>query len=73
MAIREYDMVALTVDVPEERLKAGDVGAVVHLYQDGEAAEVEFMTEAGDTIAVVTLLAEQMRPAREDDISKSGQ
>jgi hypothetical protein len=68
VSIREYDLVVLTVDLPEKGLKAGDVGTALVLHEEGVAAEVEFMTEAGETIAVLTLLAEQMRPAREDEI-----
>jgi hypothetical protein len=39
--IREHDSVVLTRDLPAAGLKRGDVGAVVHLYADGAAVEVE--------------------------------
>jgi hypothetical protein len=42
--IREHDRVVLTAPVPDERLEIGDVGTVVHAYQDGKAFEVEFTT-----------------------------
>ena len=42
--IREHDRVVLKTPVPAERLEAGDVGAVVHVYRDGQAYEVEFVT-----------------------------
>ncbi len=32
-----------------------DVGTVAHLYKDGEALEVEFITGKGETVAVLTL------------------
>ncbi len=32
MSIKEHDCVVLTVDVPKEGLKAGDVGTVVHIH-----------------------------------------
>lgn len=52
----------LTEDVAGDGLKAGDMGTVVHIHQDGAAYEVEFMTLTGETIAVATLLANQVRP-----------
>ena len=52
MTITEHDCVVLTADLPGERLKAGDVGTVVHIHNGGMAYEVEFMTFAGNTIAL---------------------
>ena len=40
------------------------VGTVVMVYKDGEAFEVEFMTLDGDTFALATLMAADLRPAR---------
>ena len=48
--IKEHDIVVLTEDVPEEGLTAGDVGTVVHIHNNGEGYEVEFMTLTGQTI-----------------------
>lgn len=67
--IKEHDLVVLTEDVPEEGLAAGDVGTVVHIHNQGEGYEVEVVTLAGDTIAVASLLARQVRPVSEKDIS----
>ena len=53
--IHELDMVVLARDVPKHGLQAGDVGTVVHCYKDETALEVEFVTAAGKTIAVLTL------------------
>lgn len=69
MNIREHDCVVLTTDLPAEGLEAGDVGSVVHVHRGGEAYEVEFMTLAGDTIAVATVLSEQVRPVGKRDVS----
>ena len=69
MSIREHDCVVLTTDLPAESLEAGDVGTVVHIHRDGEAYEVEFMTLAGTTIAVATVLAGQCRPITKRDVS----
>ena len=48
----ELDTVVLTIDLPEEGLKAGDLGAVVAVYGDGAAYEVEFVTLKGQTVSV---------------------
>ena len=60
--IKEHDCVVLTANVPDEGLEAGDVGTVVHIHEGGEGYEVEFMTLTGETVAIVTLLAGQVRP-----------
>jgi hypothetical protein len=67
--IKEHDRVVLKTPVPAERLEAGDVGTVVHLYRDGEAYEVEFVTLDGHTAAVVTLEATQVRPVTRRDLT----
>jgi hypothetical protein len=66
--IREHDVVILTTDLPAQRLRAGDVGTVVHLYARGEAAEVEFVALDGETMAVVALKPSQVRPAGKREI-----
>jgi len=67
--IEDLDRVVLTRDIPEKKLKAGDVGTVVMVYKDGEAFEVEFMTLDGDTFALETLMAADLRPARGVEIA----
>ena len=42
--IKEHDIVVLTEAVPEEGLTTGDVGTVVHIHNNVEGYEVEFMT-----------------------------
>ncbi len=59
--IAELDSVVLTVDVPEHRLRKGDVGTVV-LMHAAAGYEVEFVTLDGETVAVVSLTPEQIRP-----------
>jgi hypothetical protein len=59
--MKEHDLVVLKHTVPEHGLEAGDVGTIVHLYRDGEAAEVEFARAGGATVAVVTLDAGALR------------
>ncbi len=67
--INEHDCVVLTQDLPAEGLKAGDIGTVVHIHEGSAAYEVEFMTLAGETICVATLLASQVRPIASRDIA----
>ena len=67
--IKEHDVVVLTTSLPDERLEAGDVGTVVHLYADGRAYEVEFTTLEGQTVAVATVEKNQVRPVGEHDIA----
>ncbi|SEM85892.1 DUF4926 domain-containing protein [Bradyrhizobium sp. OK095] len=66
--INELDLVVLKRDVPTVRLTAGDVGTVVLVHQKGAAYEVEFMTLSGDTVAVVTLDASDVRPVEAREI-----
>ena len=67
--IKEHDRVVLTTNLPAEKLEAGDVGSVVHVYRDGLAYEVEFSTLAGGTAAVATVEAAHVRSVSKRDIS----
>lgn len=55
-----FDVIALTVDLPEENLWSGQVGTIVEIYQDGKAFEVEFVDKEGHTYGLLTLRPEQM-------------
>jgi hypothetical protein len=66
--IKELDLVVLRRDFKAEGLKAGDVGTAVTTHKDGEAFEVEFLTLAGDTVAVVTVEADDLRGVKEREI-----
>jgi Domain of unknown function (DUF4926) len=57
---KEHDMVVLLVDLPQYQLAAGDLGAVVHCYNQPGVYEVEFVDGAGATRAIVTLEAQQI-------------
>ena len=59
--LSEHSLVVLTRDIPESGLDAGDVGAIVHIYGQGVAYEVEFVDGVGATIALVTLKSESVR------------
>ena len=67
--INELDSVVLTIDLPEHGLARGDLGTVVLVHAGGQGCTVEFMTLTGSTIAVVTLLTNQVRPIARDEIA----
>ena len=58
--IRLLDVVALTEDVPSEGRSRGDVGAVVEVFNDGEAFEVEFCNREGETTNLLALRPSQL-------------
>ncbi len=66
--IAELDNVALTVDLPEHGLTAGDVGAVVHVCKGGERFMIEFTTFDGSTVAVTKVSNTQIRPLSRNEI-----
>lgn len=66
--IRELDTVVLATDLPTHGLKRGDVGTVV-LRHDAGGYEVEFMTLDGETVAVLSLAADQVRPIGRREIA----
>lgn len=67
--IRDLEEVVLTCDLPEQKLAAGDIGTVVLVHGEGAGYEVEFMTLDGETIAISTLRADQVRRAHADEIA----
>ena len=66
--IEEHASVVLTEPLPDAGLEAGDIGVVVHVHRNRDAFEVEFMTLDGNTLAIETLTAQQIRAARDRDI-----
>ena len=65
---RELETIVLTRDIKDHGLKEGDMGAVVNVYDNGNAAEVEFVTATGRTIALVTLEASDIRSTKSNDV-----
>ena len=68
--IKELDQVVLTTDLSEYGLQAGDIGTVVLVHQGGAGYEVEFMTLDGETLAVVSLYANQVRSIAQREIAR---
>lgn len=67
--IRELDRVVLTHSLAKLGLEAGDVGTVVLVHRDGEGYEVEFVTLEGETYAVATVGAGEVRPIGRNEIA----
>lgn len=67
--INELDDVILTCDLPEHGLSAGDIGTAVLVHRAAAGYEVEFTSLDGDTIAVITLTANQVRPVHAGEIA----
>jgi len=67
MNYKLLDTVVLDRDLPQHGLRAGDLGAVVEVYEP-EGLEVEFVTASGKTQALVTLNVNDVRPVQENDL-----
>ena len=67
--LEEHDRIVLTDDISDFGLKAGDVGTIVHMYPNGEAFEVEFLTLDGNTAALASVLPSQARLVTRMDIT----
>lgn len=67
--MQECDNVVLTVDLPQFGLASGDIGTIVMLHASGTGYEVEFVALDGETIAVTSLLATQVRPILHREIA----
>jgi len=67
-----FDRVVLTRDLPDEGLRAGDVGVIVEHYpataEVPEGYELEVFAASGQTLAVVSVPATFVRRATERDI-----
>ena len=63
--------VALTCDLPEHRLRRGDIVKLVehHIAPDGtEGYSIEVFNAVGDTIAVTAVPASALEALREDEV-----
>ena len=67
MKYRLLDCVVLLHDLPASALRAGDLGTVVEIYEP-DGLEVEFVKASGDTLAVVTISEDEVRPVESADI-----
>ena len=67
MSFKVLDTVVLDRDLPDEGLRKGDLGAVVHVYEP-DGLEIEFVSASGRTEALVTLTAADVRPVADGDL-----
>lgn len=58
---KELEVVELAHDIKKHSLKEGVRGTIVEIYKDGEAYEVEFVAPDGRTIALLTLMPNDIR------------
>ena len=71
MKFELYEEVVLTRDLPEERLKRGDIVKLVehHVGRDGEEGySAEVFNAVGDTLAVIAVPESALEPLREDEV-----
>jgi hypothetical protein len=59
--IQELEQVALTIDLSDYHLKAGDVETVVDITPNGKQYTLEFVNFDGETIAVIPVAPSQVR------------
>jgi len=67
MKFQSLDTVVLVRDLPAHDLLAGDLGAVVEVYEP-DGVEVEFVTASGRTNALVTLNVDDVRHIADTDL-----
>jgi hypothetical protein len=66
-----YHDAALALDLPEHRLKRGDVVKLVehHLAPDGTSGySAEVLNALGDTLAVITIPESALEPLRKNEV-----
>jgi hypothetical protein len=71
MKLELYKDAVLTCDMPEHRLKRGDIVKLVdhHIAPDGtEGYSIEAFNAVGDTIAITAVPDSALEPLREDKI-----
>ncbi len=67
--INELDQIVLQTNLPEHGLQHGDIGTVVLIHRGGAGYEVEFIALDGETVAVVSLAASQVRSIAHREIA----
>ena len=65
---KDLETVILTRNIKKHGLLTGDMGAVVNVYDNGKAAEVEFVTATGRTVALITLTQSHVRDIKQNDV-----
>ncbi|MDQ1330206.1 MAG: hypothetical protein QG578_469 [Thermodesulfobacteriota bacterium] len=71
MAYRLFEEVVLKKDIPEKKLRRGDVATIVehHPVSGGEDGySLEIFNALGDTISVITIAESAIEPIKKDEI-----
>lgn len=71
MTYKLFEEVALSKDIPEKRLKKGDVATIVehHPVSSGEEGySLEVFNSLGDSITVITIPKSAIEPLTSDEI-----
>lgn len=63
-----FDVVALTIDLPEHNLRRGQVGTIVEVLAGGDAFEVEFSDRDGRTFESIGLEPSQIMLLRYEPV-----
>lgn len=76
MKLKEHERFVLTEDLPEEGLRAGELGTIVMVHAAGEGDYTgpdgyhgEFTYLSGGTRAIVGLRPDQVRPVEEGEVA----
>ena len=63
------DTIIVTINVPDQKILAGDIGTIVEVYTKPTLAyEVEFVNADGTTRALLTLAPNQIRELAPNDV-----
>ncbi|HYV41455.1 MAG TPA: DUF4926 domain-containing protein [Thermoanaerobaculia bacterium] len=72
MSVSLFERVVLLRDLPEEGLRAGDIGTIVERHPASGGTppgyEVEFFAANGETVAVASVPADAVRLATDRDL-----
>jgi len=71
MKYKLFEEIVLAGDIPEKKLKKGDIATIVeyHPVSEGEHGySLEVFNAVGDTIAVITVPESAIQPFNEDEV-----
>jgi hypothetical protein len=70
MTIKPFTRVALSIDLPEYGLKAGDIAIIVdtHEAEGRKGYSLEIFSATGETIAVVVVEESQVQTLHDDEV-----
>jgi len=66
--IQLYKAIILLENLKDFSLRKGLIGIVIYIYEESRLFEVEFATEEGEILEIVTLEAHQIEPIDQDKL-----